>query len=97
MHEPSYSISIMHCVVLAIVALGGSGVVLTRDPFCQAIGLSIFGLLLALMFFLFQAPDVALSQVVVGAVALPLMLLLALSKIRRDELRREHREREREP
>jgi energy-converting hydrogenase B subunit D len=35
------------------------------------------------MFFVFQAPDVALSQIVIGALALPLMILLALARIRR--------------
>jgi multisubunit Na+/H+ antiporter MnhB subunit len=34
------------------------------------------------MFFFFQAPDVALSQVTVGAVALPLMVMLAISRMR---------------
>jgi uncharacterized MnhB-related membrane protein len=41
------------------------------------------------MFFVFQAPDVALSQIVVGAVALPLMILLALAKIRRQRQAKE--------
>ena len=56
------------------------------DPPRQIVALSFYGLLLALAFMIFQAPDVALSQVVIGAVALPLMLLLALSKIRKDEI-----------
>ncbi|MGH2815430.1 MAG: hydrogenase subunit MbhD domain-containing protein [Actinomycetota bacterium] len=37
---------------------------------------------MGIMFFVYQAPDVALSQIVVGAVALPLMILLALAKVR---------------
>jgi uncharacterized MnhB-related membrane protein len=45
----------------------------------------VFGLSLAILFFAFQAPDVALSQIVVGAVALPAMILLALGKVRRRE------------
>ena len=44
---------------------------------------------MALMFFIFQAPDVALSQIVIGAVALPLMILLALTKVRRQEQQQE--------
>lgn len=68
--------------ILLMVAIAGTAVVLTRDPTSQAIGLSFFGLLLALMFFIFQAPDVALSQIVVGAVALPLMIMLTLAKVR---------------
>jgi energy-converting hydrogenase B subunit D len=60
-------------------------VVLARDPLRQAMVASIYGLVLGILFFVFQAPDVALSQTVVGAVALPLMILLALAKVRGGE------------
>jgi energy-converting hydrogenase B subunit D len=60
-------------------------VVLARDPLRQAMVASIYGLILGIVFFLFQAPDVALSQTAVGAVALPLMILLALAKVRGGE------------
>jgi energy-converting hydrogenase B subunit D len=73
----------IHVLILLMVAAGGLAVVLTRDPLNQAIVVSFYGILLALMFFLFQAPDVALSQITIGALALPLMILLALAKIRR--------------
>ncbi len=73
----------LQALALAMVALGGAAVVLTRDPLSQAIVVSFYGILLALLFLLFQAPDVALSQMVVGALALPMMILLAIAKIRR--------------
>jgi energy-converting hydrogenase B subunit D len=57
-------------------------VVMARDPLRQAMVASIYGLILGILFFVFQAPDVALSQTAVGAVALPLMILLALAKVR---------------
>jgi energy-converting hydrogenase B subunit D len=60
-------------------------VVLARDPLRQAMVASIYGLILGILFFVFQAPDVALSQTVVGAVALPMMILLALAKVRGGE------------
>ncbi len=69
--------------ILALVAACGTAVVLTRTPTNQVIGISLFGLMLALMFYIFQAPDVALSQLAIGAVALPLMILLALARMRR--------------
>jgi energy-converting hydrogenase B subunit D len=82
--------------VLLLVAAAGAGVVRTRDPLQQSIAVSFYGLLLALMFFVFQAPDVALSQIVVGAVALPLMILLALAKVhQQDEERERAKERRR--
>jgi energy-converting hydrogenase B subunit D len=74
-------------LILAMVAAGGLAVVLTRNPLHQAVVVSFYGILLALMFFFFQAPDVALSQIAIGALALPLMILLALAKIRRKEER----------
>ena len=69
-------------VTLTLVGVGGLGVVLTRDPLRQAIVVSFFGMLLGIMFFVLGAPDVALSEIVVGAVAAPLMILLALAKVR---------------
>jgi uncharacterized MnhB-related membrane protein len=68
-----------------LVAACATCVVLARDPLRQAILASIYGLILGIVFFLFQAPDVALSQTAVGAVALPLMILLALAKVRGGE------------
>jgi uncharacterized MnhB-related membrane protein len=80
--------------ILSFVAVTATAVVLTRDPAKQAIGISFYGLVMALMFFIFQAPDVALSQIVIGAVALPLMILLALTKIRRQEEEQEAQRKE---
>lgn len=73
---------VLEVCVLLLVAAAGTAVVLTRDPLNQAIVASFYGLVLGIMFFVYQAPDVALSQIVVGAVALPLMILLALAKVR---------------
>jgi energy-converting hydrogenase B subunit D len=82
----------VQAVTLIVVALGGTAVSLAREPARQALVASVFGLSLAVLFFTFQAPDVALSQIVVGAIALPTMILLALGKVRRRE-RAEGRER----
>ncbi|HZU15742.1 MAG TPA: DUF4040 domain-containing protein [Candidatus Dormibacteraeota bacterium] len=68
---------------LLVVALAGLAVVLTRDPVRQTLVVGFFGLQLAVLFLTFQAPDVALSALAVGSVALPLMLLLALARMRR--------------
>jgi energy-converting hydrogenase B subunit D len=71
--------------ILLLVAAAGTGVVLTRNPEAQIVGVSFFGLLLSLMFMILQAPDVALSQIVIGAVGLPLMVLLALACLKRNK------------
>jgi energy-converting hydrogenase B subunit D len=78
-------VNVLQLVVLALVAVSATAVVATRDPLRQAMVASIYGLVLGILFFVFQAPDVALSQTAVGAVALPLMILLALAKIKGGE------------
>jgi energy-converting hydrogenase B subunit D len=78
-------VTVLQIASLALVALGGTGVVLASDPLRQTIVLGIFGLALAVLFFVFQAPDVALSEIVVSTVGLPVMILLALRKIREQE------------
>ncbi len=80
---------LLQWMILLLVAGGAPGVVLSRNPKEQVVTLSVYGLLCALMFFIFQAPDVALSQITIGAVMLPLMILLVLTKMRRQNIRRE--------
>ena len=77
--------ALLQGLVLVLVGAGGACVVATRDPLRQAMVASLFGILLAVLFFVLQAPDVALSEIVVGAVALPLMILLSLAKVRGGE------------
>jgi len=71
-------------VALAWVAVSGTVVVLTRDPLRQAFVAGFFGLGLAFLYLSMQAGDVALSQIVVGAIAVPLIVLLSLAKVRKD-------------
>jgi len=81
-------IGALQLFLLLLLAAAGMQVVRSREPLSQAVAVSFYGLVLSLLFFLYQAPDVALSQIVVGAVALPLMIVLALAKVRRAEQER---------
>jgi uncharacterized MnhB-related membrane protein len=82
---PVQLMDVLQVTILVLVAAGATAVVLIRELPRQVIMLSVYGLLLAVLFLAFQAPDVALSELTVGAVALPMVLLLALAKIRRRE------------
>lgn len=87
--------TVLQVAALAAVAVGGTAVVLAPDPLRQVIVLGIYGMSLTMLFFVFQGPDVALSEIVVSTVGLPVMVLLALRKIREQERRRHeqgHRE-----
>jgi energy-converting hydrogenase B subunit D len=73
--------TVLQIVALAGVALGGGAVALTTDPLRQTLVLGMFGLTLVFLFFAFQAPDVALSEIVVGTIGLPLIVVATLRKI----------------
>lgn len=80
-------------IILILVSASALGVVCTKEMISQIIAMSFYGILLGILFFAFQAPDVAFSQIVVGAVVLPLMLLLALARIcRNEEYEENHRQ-----
>ena len=67
--------------LLVAWAIAGTAVVAVREPIRQAALVGVMGLIGALTFFSLQAPDVALSMIVVGSIALPLMILLAAGRI----------------
>lgn len=77
-------------LALVFVAVGGTVTALTSDPERQAVTLSLYGLLLTLLFFLLAAPDVALAQLGVGTVVVPLIVMLAVRKIRHVRQDAEH-------
>ena len=83
-------------VLLTCVGVAGTFTVLTRDPVRQAITAGVLGLLLGATFFAVQAPDVALSEIVVAGAGVPILLLLALSKISAQEAQRLAAEQEEE-
>ena len=68
----------LQAVVIALVAIAGLAVVMTRDLVRLALASCVFGLVLAVYLLVLQAPDVALSQLVVGAVAFPLAIVVAV-------------------
>jgi uncharacterized MnhB-related membrane protein len=77
--------TVLQIVALAAVGLGGGAVALTSDPLRQTLVLGVFGLTLVFLFFAFQAPDVALSEIVVGTIGLPLIVVATLRKIAEQE------------
>jgi energy-converting hydrogenase B subunit D len=82
-------VTILQIAGLAAVAIGGAAVVLSPDPLRQVIVLGIFGLSLTMLFFVFQDPDVALSEIVVSTVGLPVMVLLALRRVKEHDRQRD--------
>ncbi|HKU59056.1 MAG TPA: hydrogenase subunit MbhD domain-containing protein [Gaiellaceae bacterium] len=72
----------LQAVLIGLSGLGALLVVLQRDLVRQAILLSLYGLALTALFLVLQAPDVALSELVVGGIAYPLVLVAAIARVR---------------
>ena len=68
----------LQSMAIALVALFALAVALTRDLVRLALVASVYGFTLVVLFLVFQAPDVALSELVVGAVAFPLVIVVAI-------------------
>lgn len=79
----------LQAVVFALVALGAPLVVLTRDPLRQALVNGIYGVTLVLLFVVLQAPDPALSMLVVSGIAYPVVILAAVARVRGERRRDE--------
>jgi uncharacterized MnhB-related membrane protein len=74
-------VNVLQAAALIVVAIAGTAVVVTPEALRQTLVLGVYGLTLTILFFVFQAPDVALSQIVVSGIGLPLIILAALRKI----------------
>ena len=70
--------------ILCLAAILAAAVLVVRLENLNAsvMALSAVGTVLALLFVVLDAPDVAHSQVIVGAIALPVLYLLAIGKAR---------------
>jgi len=82
----------LQAVAFGLVALGAPLVVLTRDPLRQGLVNGIYGVSLVCLFVVLQAPDPALSMLVVSGVGYPLVILAAIARVRGQEPREEKKE-----
>jgi len=68
-------------VALVLVAAVATVVVLVRDPKRQIFLYMMYGLVMTIVLAVLQAPDVALSELAVGSVAIPFAVLATLVRI----------------
>jgi energy-converting hydrogenase B subunit D len=73
----------LQVMILLLVAAGATALVATRDPLRLPVLASLYALVLTVLFLVFQAPDVALSELIVGAIGFPLVIVVALRKERK--------------
>ena len=70
-------------ILFAAVVVLSTATAVTRDPGRQALVFGGYGLVLGVIMLALQAPDVALSQITVGAAIVPLIVLLTVMKCNR--------------
>jgi energy-converting hydrogenase B subunit D len=75
---------VLDYLLLAIMLAAAILVVRMRNLNGAVMALSAVGTVLSVLFVVLGAPDVAHSEVVVGAIALPVLYLVAIGKIRGD-------------
>jgi uncharacterized MnhB-related membrane protein len=75
-------------IMLLTSALSGLLVVTSRVPRRQVYAMAANSVVLALLFFVLQAPDVAYSEIAVGTVIVPLLFLIPLAAIAMNKVRR---------
>jgi energy-converting hydrogenase B subunit D len=79
----------LQIVAFALVALGAPMVVLTRDPLRQALVNGIYGVSLVCLFVVLEAPDPALSMLAVSGIGYPLVILVAVARVRARDKRKD--------
>jgi energy-converting hydrogenase B subunit D len=73
---------ILDYLIVAVVLASAVLVVRLRNLNGAVMALSAVGTMLSVLFIVLGAPDVAHSEVVVGAIALPVLFLVAIGKTR---------------
>jgi energy-converting hydrogenase B subunit D len=71
-------VNVIYVVTIVLVGAAALTVALVRDLVRLAMVASLYTLLLVVFFMLLHAPDVALSELVVGTIAYPVVLLAAI-------------------
>lgn len=72
-------------VLFGLVGATGTAVALSRVPRRQVLAMAANGLALTMLCMALQAPDVAIAEIAVGTVALPLLFLVVLASVRVDQ------------
>jgi uncharacterized MnhB-related membrane protein len=78
-------IDIFHIVIPIIIVIVAASAVILKDLIAAVIALAAMSLLLALEFYILQAPDVAIAEVGVGACLTIAIFVIAIRATKREE------------
>jgi energy-converting hydrogenase B subunit D len=77
--------SILHVVVLLLIVIGAALAVWFKDLLSSVLALAAASLLVALEFYLLQAPDVAIAEAGIGAALTTAIYVIAIRRTSRKE------------
>jgi energy-converting hydrogenase B subunit D len=77
--------SVLHVIVLVLIAVGGALAVWFKDLISSVLALAAASLLVALEFYMLQAPDVAIAEAGIGAALTTAIYVIAVRRTRRKE------------
>ena len=77
--------SILHVVVLVLIVVGAALAVWFKDLLSSVLALAAASLLVALEFYLLQAPDVAIAEAGIGAALTTAIYVIAIRRTARKE------------
>ncbi|MFF4242438.1 Na(+)/H(+) antiporter subunit B [Actinomadura geliboluensis] len=72
--------TVLQAIALTLAGVLAVGTVLVRDPLRQVVAFSLFGLSLVMVFALLMAPDVAIAEIAVSSIGVPMVLLPVIYK-----------------
>ncbi len=73
----------MRILLLVLLLIATLSVVTAKDNLKAVIIFSVFSMLCAFMYYLYQAPDVAIAELAIGAAIIPLIYVIAISRHRK--------------
>lgn len=72
--------TVLQAIALTLAGVLAVATVLVRDPLRQVVVFSLFGLSLVMVFALLMAPDVAIAEIAVSSIGVPMVLLPVIYK-----------------
>lgn len=78
-------LNIIHIVIPLLIVVASVYAVYFKDLIAAAIAVAAMSLLLALEFYILQAPDVAIAEAGVGACLTTIILIIAIKATKREE------------
>ncbi len=77
--------TLFHAMILLGLVISAVSIIAFRDLLASAVSFAVFSLLLALEFYILQAPDVAIAEAGIGAGLTTAIFIIAIRGTRRQE------------